>query len=103
MIIKYDEKKFIKSVVNEYILYSHDDYKSQVIFEKYYNKLLERFDINNLFHYYLKDFNINIKDAINYYETDYIKIKLGIILHMKVITYIIDDYYNNYDSDYFYV
>jgi hypothetical protein len=100
MIIKYDEKKFIKSVVNEYKFYSHDDYKSEVIFEKHYNKLLETFDINNLFHYYSNDLNININEAAKYYGTDYIKIKIGIILHMKVITYIMDDCYDDYDYCY---
>lgn len=101
MINEYDEIAFIKSVINEYILYADDDYKSEIIFQKHYNKLLETVNINIIFHKYFNDFDIDIDDIKNYYNSDYIKIKIGIILHMKVITYIIDDYFNDYD--YYYV
>lgn len=83
---EYNEKTFIKSFINEYKNYSNDDNKSEEIFDKYYNKLLDTTNINNILHHYSND--IDLEEALLSYN--YIKNKLGVILHMKLINYIID-------------
>ena len=86
---KNTEIAFIKSFINEYKLYSNDDDKSEIIFQKNYIKLLESIDVNKIFHYYSKKLDEDISSTI----------KLGIILHMKVITYILDYYDDDYYDD----
>lgn len=87
---KYTEIAFIKSFINEYKLYANDDDKSEIIFQKNYNKLLESIDVNKLFHYYSLKLDEDISSTI----------KLGIIIHMKVIRYILDYYNDDYYNDY---
>ena len=95
MAIEYDEKIFMKSIIDEYKHIANDDDESEITFEKHYSKLINKFDINLLFNHYSKE--IDIEDAKKCYGDDYIKIKLGFVLHMKLINYIID---GSLDSDY---
>ena len=80
---EYDENLFIKSVIDEYKIIVNDDEESDIIFETC--------DINKIFNYYSNE--IDIEDAKKCYGDDYIKIKLGFILHMKVINHLINGIY----------
>lgn len=88
---EYDENLFIKSVIDEYKIIVNDDEESDIIFVKHFNKLIETCDINKIFNYYSNE--IDIEDAKKCYGDDYIKIKLGFILHMKVINHLINGIY----------
>jgi hypothetical protein len=104
MIIEYNEKTFFYSFINEYIEVSNDHDKSEIIFQKHYNKLLQTFNINDIIHHYSNNYNDddNYDDYNNYDNNDdnnddNNKIKLGLILHLKLIVYIMNDYYNDDD------
>ncbi len=86
---EYDEKKFFNSFLQEYKINANDDDKSELIFQKNYNKLLETIHINKIIRHYSNQVDIN---------DNYNKIKIGIILHMNLITYIMDDCNDN-DND----
>ena len=88
---EYNEKTFFKSFIEEYKKFCNDDIKTELIFQNNYNKLLENYDINKIYHHYSNQIDIN---------DDYIKIKLGLILHMNLITYIMDDCIDDYDYCY---
>ncbi len=83
---EYDEKKFFNSFLQEYKINANDDDKSELIFQKNYNKLLETIHINKIIRHYSNQVDIN---------DNYNKIKIGIILHMNLITYIMDDCIDN--------
>lgn len=83
---EYDEKKFFNSFLQEYKINANDDDKSELIFQKNYNKLLETIHINKIIRHYSNQVDIN---------NNYNKIKIGIILHMNLITYIMDDCNDN--------
>lgn len=83
---EYDEKTFFKSFLEEYKINAKDDNKSKLIFQKNYNKLLETIHINKIIRHYSNQVDIN---------DNYNKIKIGIILHMNLITYIMDDCNDN--------
>jgi hypothetical protein len=83
---EYDEKKFFNSFLQEYKINANDDDKSELIFQKNYNKLLETIHINKIIRHYSNQVDIN---------DNYNKIKIGIILHMNLITYIMDDCNDN--------
>lgn len=89
--VKYDENLFMKSVIDEYKINVNDDEISDIIFEKHFNKLIEKCNINDIFNYYSNE--IDVEDAKQCYGNDYIKIKLGFILHMKVINHLINGTY----------
>jgi hypothetical protein len=110
MIIEYNEKTFFNSFINEYNEVSNDHDKSEIIFQKHYNKLLQTFNINDIIHHYSNNYNDDdnnddnddndIYDNYNNYDNndDNNKIKLGLILHLKLLVYIMNDYYK--DDDY---
>jgi hypothetical protein len=83
---EYDEKNFFNSFLQEYKINANDDDKSELIFQKNYNKLLETIHINKIIRHYSNQVDIN---------DNYNKIKIGIILHMNLITYIMDDCNDN--------
>jgi len=85
---EYNEKIFIKSIIDEYKNYANDDNESEIIFQKHFDNLITKIDITKIFNYYSNE--IDVEDAKVCYGDDYIKIKLGFILHMKLINYIID-------------
>jgi hypothetical protein len=87
---EYDEKKFFNSFLQEYKINANDDDKSELIFQKNYNKLLETIHINKIIRHYSNQVDIN---------DNYNKIKIGIILHMNLITYIMDDCNDIDDND----
>lgn len=95
MAFEYNEKIFMKSIIDEYKTNANDDDESEITFEKHYSKLINKFNINDLFNHYSKE--IDVEDAKRCYGNDYMKIKLGFVLHMKLINYIID---GSLDSDY---
>jgi hypothetical protein len=88
---EYNEKKFFNSFLQEYKINANDDNNSELIFQKNYNKLLETIHINNIIRHYSNQVDIN---------DNYNKIKIGIILHMNLITYIMDDCIDDNDYDY---
>ena len=42
-IIDYDEKIFMKSIIDEYKTNANDDDESEITFEKHYSKLINKF------------------------------------------------------------
>jgi hypothetical protein len=122
MIIEYNEKTFFNSFINEYNEVSNDHNKSEIIFQNNYNKLLEKFTVNDIIHHYsnndnkINDNNDNNDDNKNNdnkindnndndnnddNDDNDNKIKLGLILHLKLLVYIMNDYYN--DDEYIFV
>jgi hypothetical protein len=89
---EYDEKTFFKSFLEEYKINAKDDNKSKLIFQKNYNKLLETIHINELINHYSNQINLDNNN----------KIKIGIIIHINLITYIMDNDDDCYDNDYDY-
>ena len=124
MIIEYNEKTFFNSFINEYNEVSNDHNKSEIIFQNNYNKLLEKFTVNDIIHHYSNNDNNDNNDdnknndnnddndndnndnknndnKINDNNDNDNKIKLGLILHLKLLVYIMNDYYN--DDEYIFV
>jgi hypothetical protein len=115
MIIEYNEKTFFNSFINEYNEVSNDHNKSEIIFQNNYNKLLEKFTVNDIIHHYSNNDNKNNDNKNNDNNDDNDndnndndnnddndnKIKLGLILHLKLLVYIMNDYYN--DDEYIFV
>jgi hypothetical protein len=82
----FNEKKFIKEVINDYLNSDNQDYS--IIYDNHYNKLIKTYDIKDVFQLYITE--IDIEDAKYRYGNDYIDIKLNLILYSKLINYISD-------------
>jgi hypothetical protein len=82
----FNEKKFIKEVINDYLNSDNQDYS--IIYDNHYNNLIKTYDIKDIFQLYINE--IDIEDAKYRYGNDYIDIKLNLILYSKLINYISD-------------
>jgi hypothetical protein len=82
----FNEKKFIKEVINDYLNSDNQDYS--IIYDNHYNKLIKTYDIKDIFQLYINE--IDIEDAKYRYGNDYIDIKLNLILYSRLINYISD-------------
>jgi hypothetical protein len=82
----FNEKKFIKEVINDYLNSDNQDYS--IIYDNHYNKLIKTYDIKDIFQLYINE--IDIEDSKYRYGNDYIDIKLNLILYSRLINYISD-------------
>jgi hypothetical protein len=82
----FNEKKFIKEVINDYLNSDNQDYS--IIYDNHYNNLIKTYDIKDIFQLYINE--IDLEDAKYRYGNDYIDIKLNLILYSKLINYISD-------------
>ncbi len=85
----FDENEFIKEVIKDYINNSNSSNNDcSYIYDNHYNKLIKTYDINDIFHLYINE--IDLEDSKYRYGDNYIDIKLNLILYSKVINYIYD-------------
>jgi hypothetical protein len=82
----FNEKKFIKEVINDYLNSDNQDYS--IIYDNHYNNLIKTYDIKDIFQLYINE--IDLEDAKYRYGNDYIDIKLNLILYSKLINYMFD-------------
>jgi hypothetical protein len=82
----FNEKKFIKEVINDYLNSDNQDYS--IIYDNHYNNLIKTYDIKDIFQLYINE--IDLEDSKYRYGNDYIDIKLNLILYSRLINYISD-------------
>lgn len=82
----FNETDFIKTVINDYIKSNHND--CSITYNKHFDNLIKNYNINDIFNLYLNE--IDIEDSKYRYGSNYIEIKVNLILYSKLINYIID-------------
>jgi hypothetical protein len=82
----FNEKKFIKEIIKDYLNSDNQDYS--IIYDNHYNNLIKKYDIKDVFELYINE--IDLEDAKYRYGNNYIDIKLNLILYSKLINYMIN-------------
>lgn len=90
----FDETKFVNDILNEYYANNYTNYSN--IYDKYFNIVIETYDIEQLLiNYCTTD---EIEDAKERYKSNYIEVKLNLILFNILLNAIVKKEENDSDS-----